>query len=91
MEEREEAFGHNKEPETKKTKVWWSFILGLLGFAFGVPFTGIPAIILGHKQMKEYPCWQANVGRILGIITTILGIGLALLVIIWEIGNKEVL
>jgi len=63
------------QEEPKKTKGWWSFILGVLGFIFGGPFTGIPAIILGHKQMKEYACWQANVGRILGIITTVLGIG----------------
>lgn len=75
--------------EPRKTKGWWSFILGLLGFAFGGPFTGIPAIILGRKQMKEYPCWQANVGRILGIITTVLGIGFGIFLLFLLPGEER--
>lgn len=31
--------------------------------------------------MKEYPCWQANVGRILGIITTVVGIGFGIFIL----------
>lgn len=64
--------GANQE-ERKKTKGWWSFILGVLGF-FCHGLTGIPAIILGYRQRKEYPCWQASVGIILGIISVALGI-----------------
>jgi len=61
------------QEEWSKTKGWWSFILGLMSVLFAGFALGIAAIILGYKQMHEYPCWQGNVGRILGIIGTVVG------------------
>jgi len=73
------------QEERKKTKGWWSFILGVLGF-FSHGLTGIPAIILGYRQRKEHPCWQASVGIILGIISVALGI-ILVAVVMYNVGG----
>lgn len=64
----------------------WSFALGLLTFILG-PFSGIPAVVLGHAARREIRGspedfrggWMAVTGLIAGYAGTILSAGLWLI------------